>query len=203
MSLVRLLAVGKSLVGGRDMSSRYRMNKQEILPKFISPKKPFALSARQDAECGSVAAVQSGPRTVPTGPSGSVNLKKTQKLSIVAAQAKVGKKPRLARSVPSFAGRWGAWLREKNPLAFNAGDNPAPKATTASFTREPVQGELSLDKVTVMRNDLSDADLEVVPATPSDVRGNMGPILQITAKNKPTTTPWGRLTNRILGARAT
>jgi hypothetical protein len=35
------------------------------------------------------------------------------------------------------------------------------------FSKPAVQGELSLDRVKVMRNDLSDADLEVVPVKPS------------------------------------
>ncbi len=36
--------------------------------------------------------------------------------------------------------------------------------TMACAPKPPVQGELSLDKIKVVRNDLSDADLEVVPA---------------------------------------
>lgn len=38
--------------------------------------------------------------------------------------------------------------------------------STAANQRKPVQTELSLDRVKVMRNDLSDADLEVVSKTP-------------------------------------
>jgi hypothetical protein len=38
----------------------------------------------------------------------------------------------------------------------------ARKSAVPQFSKSPVQGELSLDQVKVMRNDLSDADLEVV-----------------------------------------
>ena len=34
------------------------------------------------------------------------------------------------------------------------------------FGKQPVQGELSLDNVRVVRNDLTEADVEVVRATP-------------------------------------
>jgi hypothetical protein len=38
----------------------------------------------------------------------------------------------------------------------------ARKSAVPQFSKSPVQGELSLDQVKVMRNDLSDADLEIV-----------------------------------------
>ncbi len=42
-----------------------------------------------------------------------------------------------------------------------------PKPAIPTFPKPAVQGELSLDRVKVMRNDLSDSDLEVVPAKAS------------------------------------
>ena len=41
------------------------------------------------------------------------------------------------------------------------------KSVIAATSRAPVQGELSLDRVKVMRNDLSDADVEIVPMKPA------------------------------------
>ena len=38
-------------------------------------------------------------------------------------------------------------------------------ALVVESRREPVQGELSLDRVKVVRNDLSDADVEIIPAS--------------------------------------
>ena len=191
MSLVRLLAAGKSLVGMRDTASPYRMNKHGMLPKFVSPKNPFAPAARPDAERGNVAVVQSHPQISLSCPSSATNLKKTQKLAFAAAPSQPEKKTGLVRSTPGFARRWVAWFREKSPLSFGAGVKPAPKPAATSFVREPVQCELSLDKVTVVRNDLSDADLEVVPAKPSVAKVNAEPVLQVTVKTEPTETPWG------------
>ena len=44
----------------------------------------------------------------------------------------------------------------------------AAKPAIPRFTKPPVQGELSLDKIKVVRNDLSDADLEVVAGQSAD-----------------------------------
>jgi hypothetical protein len=56
------------------------------------------------------------------------------------------------------------------------------------FTGAPIQSELSLDEVKVVRNDLSDADLEVVPAKPAR-RADAVPLPEANA--------WSRLTTRI------
>ena len=45
MRLVRLLSAGKSLVGGMDHPSRYRMGEPGMLPKFGSGKNPFQAGA--------------------------------------------------------------------------------------------------------------------------------------------------------------
>src|SRR4051812_1463310 len=45
MSVLRLLATGKSLVGMKDQSSPYRMRTANLLPKFESTKNPFAPKA--------------------------------------------------------------------------------------------------------------------------------------------------------------
>ena len=198
MSLVRLLTTGKSLVGMRDTASRYRMNKQGVLPKFISPKNPFAPPTGPGAERGT-AAIQS----VPAAKTGPTDFKKTQKLPPAAASAPAEKLPRPARSAPVFPESWGAWLRKKTPLSFVAGSKRVPGPVRKSPTKEAVQGELSLDRVTVMRNDLSDADLEVVPAKPLTANKNAEPVLPFAARAEPAATPWGRLTTRFFGARAT
>jgi hypothetical protein len=56
-----------------------------------------------------------------------------------------------------------ARLAKVNLLKARGPSRPA-KADLGPFTKAPVQGELSLDRIRVVRNDLSDADLEVVPA---------------------------------------
>lgn len=55
------------------------------------------------------------------------------------------------------------WLKKLNPLVWFDDRKPAePKPAAPGFHKKPVQGELSLDNIKVMRNDLSDADVEVV-----------------------------------------
>src|SRR6185312_12504505 len=58
---------------------------------------------------------------------------------------------------------WGDWMKKLNPLKYL----PTPKPTArhvlrAKVARTPVQAELSLEKVKVVRNDLSDTDLEIM-----------------------------------------
>ncbi len=51
-----------------------------------------------------------------------------------------------------------AWTSRLNPASLCGGASPAPQKTLPA-----VQTELSLDAVKVVHNDLSDADVEVVP----------------------------------------
>lgn len=56
------------------------------------------------------------------------------------------------------------WLKKLNPLVWFGDRKPVePKSSVPRFNKKPVQGELSLENIKVMRNDLSDADVEVVP----------------------------------------
>jgi hypothetical protein len=59
----------------------------------------------------------------------------------------------------SWIARLFGWLPGSSPRA----DRATPRPALLNPVKEPVQGELSLDGVRVVRNDLSDADLEVVP----------------------------------------
>jgi hypothetical protein len=63
-----------------------------------------------------------------------------------------------------------ARLSKVNLLKAGRRGSPARARTEpGAFTKAPVQGELSLDRIKVVRNDLSDADLEIVPARPKPV----------------------------------
>ena len=42
MSLLRLLAAGKSLVGMSDAETRYRVTSQRLLPQFGAGRNPFS-----------------------------------------------------------------------------------------------------------------------------------------------------------------
>jgi hypothetical protein len=66
------------------------------------------------------------------------------------------------------------WLKKINPMVWLANRKPAeskPLIPRFNKGQAPVQiqGELSLDNIKVMRNDLSETDMEVVPAKPRPV----------------------------------
>ena len=130
MQFGKLLFAGRSVVNGCETLS-YRENKQVALPRFVSPKNPFA-PAKKTAE---TAAVQARKETVPAPAA-------TQKLPPVSSAPK---------SLP-------AWTSKLNPASLWSSPVPVEQKTSSA-----VQAELSLDTVKVIHNDLSDADVEVVP----------------------------------------
>lgn len=170
MSFVKLLAAGKSLVGLPDGESRYRADKRARLPKFGSPKNPFASAEK--------AATASAPAmsTQPT-----------------AAEKQAWR----AASEAKAAGWFSEWGKKLNPLSH--GSKPAgPARSLAPLPAKPSpQGELSLDRVKVLRNDLSDSDLEVVrPPAAKPV----SPVMAMTAaKLEPVGAAWNRLTTKFFG----
>jgi hypothetical protein len=130
MNFGKLLFAGKSVVNGCKTIS-YRENKQAALPRFVSPKNPFA-PAKAPAE---------------TNPAPARN-------ETAPALAAARKSPPVSGAPKSLT----SWTNRLNPAALWAG--PAPMEQKAL---PPVQTELSLDTVKVVHNDLSDADVEVVP----------------------------------------
>ncbi len=95
----------------------------------------------------------------------------------------------------------GGWLKRSNPFAPAA----RPKADAP---KAPVQSELTLDKIKVVRNDLSDADYEVVPRQELPRQAELKPYRK---PNKPAMVPandelgskaWGWLGSRLFGAAA-
>jgi hypothetical protein len=177
MSIVRLLAAGKSLVGAQNASSRYRMDKRARLPKFGSTKNPFASEQRRPAVTEPAASEAASPRQAAPAPESVARAKEPAASPTPPATA------RLRQAV--------RWLRElcveANPIPRLAG--PVRSANTAlpSFTGAPIQSELSLDEVKVVRNDLSDADLEIVPAKP---------VRRAEAAPVPEENSWSRLIPR-------
>lgn len=81
----------------------------------------------------------------------------------------------------------GRWTFQRNPFATRA-------VTVA--VRPAVQSELSLDAVKVVRNDLSDADLELVPLLKR--AASSAPL--VVSKPHAITRMWERLTARLFGA---
>ena len=181
MSFGRLLAAGKSLVGLSGNASRYRVSKQVLLPKFITPKNPFApveAPARKSVNEPLLA------RPVALRP-------------VVAAASdaadKAGRETletlRASKRAPS-AGWFETWGKRLNPRSWRL-RSPAPMKSAVR------QGELSLAEVRVVRNDLRDTDFEVgLPAKTKPVM----PVMALTAeKLEPVGAVWQRLATKFFG----
>jgi hypothetical protein len=98
--------------------------------------------------------------------------------------------------------RWAAALRDgcqaKLAALFARRRAKASKPAIPRFNKPPVQTELSLDRIRVLRNDLRDADLEVVPAKAAAPPAT--PAQPVVDKPAVAETAWGRLSERIAGA---
>ncbi len=137
MNLGKLLVAGKSVMNGCAKIS-YRVNRHVYLPKFGMAQNPF----------------KSPDEAKPAAPAAETIAAPLKKEAVTPDAAKTQKLPSwLAR--PARATSWAGKL---NPVSLWR--NPAQAAPSAPC---PVQSELSLDGVKVVHNDLSDADVEVVP----------------------------------------
>jgi len=163
MSFGRLLAAGKSWAGGEG-TGRYRMQAGIRLPKFISPRNPFTSESRAEA----------------------LSLRPLAPATTEPAAATA----RAEEDVPLWAragdGLWRAVLFcwEQNPLSRLS----QPKLPgIPRFGKRAVQAEFALEKVQVLRGDLTHADLEIV---------------SVGAAGQPVAGPgWKNLTARMFGAR--
>ena len=121
-------------MGGRREIS-YRIGERAYLPKFISPKNPFTPPVKAEPPPPAIAA----PIKKETASDGT----KTQKLP----------------TFPAARTRRQTWISKLNPVSIWRGTAPQ----TLQKAQPPTQTELSLDRVKVVHNDLSDADVEIVP----------------------------------------
>ena len=187
MKLGTLLAAGKSLALGRGEKNPYRAHRQFYLPQFGSPKKTFA-SANQPGGAIPSAPTAAAPVKTPI----TVVAAKTQKLPTFSPARRAvndgaAALPEPAPPVPKPRRALG-WMNRLNPF----GSHPGLAAGNGIKARVPVQAELSLDAVKVLRNDLSDADVEMVPLksrTPRDVE---------VARPEPARRSWGFPGERLL-----
>lgn len=94
--------------------------------------------------------------------------------------------PRGPGSGPAKTGSWISRLWGSLPGSSTRSQRQPLRPIVPHPVREPVQGELSLDTVRVVRNDLSDADLEVVPAKAPVAQPSICTIRQGGEKTAPT-----------------
>ena len=70
----------------------------------------------------------------------------------------------------------------------------AAERTVPRFAKHMVQSELSLDRVRVVRNDLSDSDVEIVPVKP------IAAAVQEPSSEKTSENTWEKVAGRLFGA---
>ena len=175
MNLGKLLATGKSIIGGsREIS--YHISDRSYLPKFISPKNPFMPPARVEPAPVVAPALLVAPAPV--------------KSRTAADGTKTQKLPAFAKALPRKPG----WMEKLNPISFWRDAHPS----TLEKARCPRQAELSLDRVKVVHNDLSDADVEIVPIKSRTLPEVAEPILPPAQGAE----SWGRLGAKIFGVKA-
>jgi hypothetical protein len=167
MNLARLLVAGRSIKSGCDEIS-YRVNKHVYLPKFGLAQNPF----------------KSPPGTEPAKPEAETIAAPVKKV-VTPVAAKTQKLP----AWPPGPVRATNWASKLNPISIWRGP-----ASAAQNTPDPVQSELPLDRVKVVHNDLSDADVEVVPIKSRTAGEATVPVLP------PPTKPWEFLAERMFHA---
>jgi hypothetical protein len=203
MSLLRLLTSGRCLVGLQRPVARYRMKAQGMLPQFATNANPFRQTAsptnpgQVSPATGSTLAAcdqasvpcQPDPPSQKPHPLGHPSPPVADALNTPtgsdACELKAPASPAAAPATPGTAGRR-APRRPPGQLlvdlwqalcgAVTRGVRKAPKPGLARSSRLMRQGELSLDTVCVVRNDLSDSDLEIVrPKAQFRSGANVGP----------------------------
>ena len=165
MSLIKLLSVSRSFVGGANQGGRYRMAEQAMLPKFAPVGRPISLSPKgnlqppateSNSDWQEPKSARARIATSRAAPALESTTKKalsfTTRGSDTTALSQSGPKT-CPNTVPLSTN----WFRlRKNPFTY--------QSTGGTVSQIPVQAELSLDSVRPVRNDLIDADLEVVAA---------------------------------------
>ncbi len=146
---------------GEPGSGRYQMRRGFDLPKFISPKNPFKLEKPAEVVIARPAVTATATRTT-IEPTSLEELGQPEPVQLSGR-----KKMRSAGlMLLGLVKKTGAALARM--ILFCVDHNPFSSIGKSKLAGVPrlgnpkVQGELSLDRVKVARNDLAHADLEVV-----------------------------------------
>jgi hypothetical protein len=189
MGLMQLLTVGRSLGKIGDQPSRYKMTQQSLLPKFGSVKAP---EERVPVGVGNNQAIAKTELKQSSLGFAAAKDRKTMN-TVQPKPQEVTVPPKTVAPRPAFP--LGRWTLFRNPFS----KTPKPKAAEPA-----IQPELSLDMVKPVRNDLSDADLELVQSSkrvPEKVekvvpaKTQVEPVV-VTAEG----ASWGRIKTQFFGA---
>jgi len=149
------------LIGIQDLKSRYRSVDPRAMPKFGSEKKVNTDLARESEAKPSVAKSNVESSKTDTNAGADKNVVATAPADKKVAVAQVVAKTPMATARKARGSGWVSQWGSKLSSLVSQKPKPA-KSGVPRLNGVPVQGELSLDNIKVVRNDLSDADLEVV-----------------------------------------
>jgi hypothetical protein len=181
MNFGRLLAAGKSLIGMRNGETRYRQSKHVRLPKFISPKNPF-IAAEKDEDVKPVVVAEITKRVEP-----AVVVEAPQSVTVTEV-------PKLSPTPARSQSKWLGGLTGKlNPFNSGRGSKSANGAAAAR------QAELALERVQVMRNDLSDLDNKNVQPQPKATVAGLPVMAMTLEKFEPVGAAWQRFAAKFTG----
>lgn len=174
MGLMQLLTVGRSLSEARDRPHRFKLL-NGAMPTFGHPK---GMEGKQKGEWNA------------EEPGTEITERKTdsEEQAMKTETAQTIEKTEKASGMNAYP--LGRWTLKGNPF----------KSSTKPARRPVVQGELSLDKVKVIRNDLSDSDLELVAAGKRAQKGN---VFAVPGSAETTRLSlWARVKDRLFRAKA-
>jgi hypothetical protein len=184
---MHLLAVGRSLGKAGDQPSRYKMTQQSLLPRFGSVKAPEE-RVPGVGEVGNQVIATTKLKQSSLGLAAAANDRK--KMNEVLPKPQEVIVPKAATPSPAYP--LGRWTLFKNPFSRT----PKVKPVEAR-----VQPELSLDAVKPVRNDLSDADLELVQSTKrAPERCSAALVQPQPAAAVPEGVAWSRIKTQFFGA---
>jgi hypothetical protein len=171
MSLLRLLRTGRSWVGS-DSERRYQAVGARSMPKFGSKANPFrkTTTPSEKVECAPVKPGASEPQITLPGieaqPAQVPELPESQPEPVAQTPAESSRPAPAAKAnfpAASWTDRALSMLRGALGRLRLPKRQPKPLIPRFNATTQP---ELSLDSVRVVRNDLSDADLELALVQP-------------------------------------
>ncbi len=199
MNPMQLLTVSKSLMGIKDATGRYRMAEGNLLPKFNSTIRVVPPAPMAKAEAVRPA-MELSIEDQSTARPEAKSKKSTTTPVLTQAREIILKRGLFALEVCSKACSSMTSVLEKiKPLSYLKDRQTRAKPQKIKSVKPALQGELSLDRIKVIRNDLSDTDLEIVPVTHLEQPKRLEPVRDLEAGSAPTKAPWGRLMSRIFG----
>jgi len=154
MNIGQLLAAGRSFAGQKDRVGRYRQVNPKSIPKFDAGGSP-----RRQVSAGSSSAEAEARENQAQSAQPQPAVKVHEPVARPKGALSLG--PICRADLPRKPTFWARLLSLVWPAKRREG---LQKGSTAS--KRPIQVELRLEQVKVVRNDLSDTDLELVPSKP-------------------------------------